>query len=92
MLNRIGSGLVMLTLMTVLAAGTSHAVSTMALTGPPGDLAPGSQFSVAVDIDFDQGYDAGASFGGYKQSGFGRELGRQALDYYTESKTVFVGK
>ena len=37
-------------------------------------------------------YDAGASFGGYKQSGFGRELGRQALDYYTESKTVFVGR
>ncbi len=37
-------------------------------------------------------YDAGAPFGGYKQSGFGRELGRQALDHYTESKTVLVGK
>ncbi|MDH3404520.1 MAG: aldehyde dehydrogenase family protein [Acidobacteriota bacterium] len=37
-------------------------------------------------------YDAGAPFGGYKQSGYGRELGRQALDYYTETKTVFVGK
>ncbi len=37
-------------------------------------------------------YDSGASFGGYKQSGFGRELGKQALAYYTESKTVFVGK
>jgi acyl-CoA reductase-like NAD-dependent aldehyde dehydrogenase len=37
-------------------------------------------------------YDSGAPFGGYKQSGFGRELGRQALEYYTESKTVFVGK
>jgi acyl-CoA reductase-like NAD-dependent aldehyde dehydrogenase len=37
-------------------------------------------------------YDSGAPFGGYKQSGFGRELGKQALEYYTESKTVFVGK
>ena len=37
-------------------------------------------------------YDAGAPFGGYKQSGFGRELGRAALDYYTETKTIFVGK
>jgi acyl-CoA reductase-like NAD-dependent aldehyde dehydrogenase len=36
-------------------------------------------------------YDPGAPFGGYKQSGFGRELGREALSYYTESKTVFVG-
>ncbi len=37
-------------------------------------------------------YDSGAPFGGYKQSGFGRELGSAALDYYTESKTVWVGK
>jgi len=37
-------------------------------------------------------YDSGAPFGGFKQSGFGRELGRQALEYYTETKTVFVGK
>ncbi len=37
-------------------------------------------------------YDSGAPFGGYKQSGFGRELGKQALEYYTESKTVFVGR
>jgi acyl-CoA reductase-like NAD-dependent aldehyde dehydrogenase len=31
-----------------------------------------------------------APFGGYKQSGFGRELGLQALDMYTETKTVCV--
>ena len=37
-------------------------------------------------------YDSGAPFGGYKQSGFGRELGRQALDAYTETKTVYVGR
>jgi aldehyde dehydrogenase (NAD+)/phenylacetaldehyde dehydrogenase len=35
-------------------------------------------------------YDVGASFGGYKQSGFGRELGQHALDYYTQLKTVWV--
>jgi acyl-CoA reductase-like NAD-dependent aldehyde dehydrogenase len=28
-------------------------------------------------------------FGGFKRSGFGRELGLAALDHYTESKTVF---
>jgi acyl-CoA reductase-like NAD-dependent aldehyde dehydrogenase len=35
-------------------------------------------------------YDPGASFGGYKQSGFGRELGSAALQNYTELKTVWV--
>lgn len=37
-------------------------------------------------------YDPSAPFGGYKQSGFGRELGRDALNYYTETKTVWVGR
>lgn len=36
-------------------------------------------------------YDAAAPFGGYKESGFGRELGREALEAYTEVKTVWVG-
>jgi len=36
-------------------------------------------------------YDAGAPFGGFKQSGYGRDLGREALDGYTESKTVWIG-
>ena len=36
-------------------------------------------------------YDAAAPFGGTKQSGFGRELGRDALLHYTETKTVYVG-
>jgi aldehyde dehydrogenase (NAD+) len=35
-------------------------------------------------------FDAGAPFGGFKQSGIGRELGEAALDNYTESKTVTV--
>jgi aldehyde dehydrogenase (NAD+) len=36
-------------------------------------------------------YDPAAPFGGFKQSGYGRDLGREALDGYTESKTVWVG-
>ena len=29
-------------------------------------------------------------FGGMKQSGVGRELGPHALDYYTETKNVYI--
>ena len=35
-------------------------------------------------------YDTAAPIGGYKQSGFGRELGRHALEHYTEVKSVWV--
>jgi acyl-CoA reductase-like NAD-dependent aldehyde dehydrogenase len=35
-------------------------------------------------------YDPALPFGGYKQSGFGRELGEAALDLYTERKSVWV--
>ena len=35
-------------------------------------------------------FDATAPFGGYKQSGFGRELGKEALELYTQVKTVWV--
>jgi acyl-CoA reductase-like NAD-dependent aldehyde dehydrogenase len=35
-------------------------------------------------------YDTAAPFGGYKQSGFGREMSRYALDYYTQVKSVWV--
>jgi aldehyde dehydrogenase (NAD+)/phenylacetaldehyde dehydrogenase len=35
-------------------------------------------------------YDPSAPFGGFKQSGFGRELGREGLLAYTESKTVWT--
>jgi aldehyde dehydrogenase (NAD+) len=34
--------------------------------------------------------DAASPFGGYKQSGHGRELGRHALDLYTQIKSVWV--
>jgi acyl-CoA reductase-like NAD-dependent aldehyde dehydrogenase len=35
-------------------------------------------------------YDPGVSFGGYKQSGFGRELGRHSIESYTQTKSVWV--
>ncbi len=36
-------------------------------------------------------YDSAAPFGGFKASGFGRDLGREALDGYTDTKTVWMG-
>ncbi|MEE8176154.1 MAG: aldehyde dehydrogenase family protein [Gemmatimonadota bacterium] len=35
-------------------------------------------------------YDPASPFGGYKQSGYGRDLGGQALDQYTQLKSVWV--
>ena len=35
-------------------------------------------------------FDAGAPFGGFKQSGIGRELGEYGLQQYSEVKTVTV--
>ena len=35
-------------------------------------------------------YDPGVSFGGYKQSGFGRELGKHSVETYTQTKSVWV--
>ena len=35
-------------------------------------------------------YDPGLPFGGYKESGFGRERGHYALEEYTQVKSVWV--
>ena len=35
-------------------------------------------------------FDAAAPFGGYKQSGYGREMGIHALEQYTQVKNVIV--
>ena len=35
-------------------------------------------------------FDAALPFGGYKQSGWGREMGEEALQLYTETKAVCV--
>ena len=35
-------------------------------------------------------FDSASPFGGYKQSGFGREMGAHALDSYTQVKSVWI--
>jgi aldehyde dehydrogenase (NAD+) len=35
-------------------------------------------------------YDPASPFGGYKESGYGRDLGHHALDLYTQTKSVWV--
>ncbi len=35
-------------------------------------------------------FDAAAPFGGFKQSGYGREMGQHALEMYTQVKNVIV--
>lgn len=35
-------------------------------------------------------FDSGSPFGGYKQSGFGRDLGAYALEQYTHTKSVWI--
>ena len=36
-------------------------------------------------------FDAALPFGGYKQSGWGREMGHEALELYTQTKAVVIG-
>ncbi len=43
-----------------------------------------------VWVNLWSGFDSAAPFGGVKQSGWGREMGAQALDLYTQTKTVWV--
>jgi aldehyde dehydrogenase (NAD+) len=43
-----------------------------------------------VWINMYHSLDTGSPFGGYKQSGYGRELGSHALDLYTQVKSVWV--
>jgi len=44
----------------------------------------------SVWINTYNGFDTGSPFGGYKQSGFGRDLGAHALEQYTNVKSVWV--
>lgn len=44
-----------------------------------------------VRINTPMGMDVAMPFGGYKQSGWGRENGRVGVEAYTELKSVFVG-
>ena len=44
----------------------------------------------SVWINTYNGFDSGSPFGGYKQSGFGRDLGAHALEQYTNVKSVWI--
>ena len=44
----------------------------------------------SVWINTYNGFDTASPFGGYKQSGYGRDLGQYALDQYTNVKSVWV--
>jgi len=46
--------------------------------------------SGVISVNSNSSVHVEAPFGGYKQSGIGRELGLEALDLYTETKNVFV--
>ncbi len=36
-------------------------------------------------------FDAAVPYGGFRMSGFGKELGAEALEQYLQTKTVWVG-
>jgi aldehyde dehydrogenase (NAD+) len=44
----------------------------------------------SVWINTYNGFDSASPFGGYKQSGYGRDLGAYALEQYTNVKSVWV--
>ena len=46
----------------------------------------------SVWINTYNGFDSSVPFGGYKQSGFGRDLGRHALEQYTQVKSVWIAR
>ncbi len=46
----------------------------------------------SVWINTYNGFDSASPFGGYKQSGFGRDLGGYALEQYTQVKSVWIAK
>jgi acyl-CoA reductase-like NAD-dependent aldehyde dehydrogenase len=59
------------------------------------DIGKAHQFAAAVRagtvwVNTYNRYDPGSPFGGFKASGFGRDLGHHALEEYTQTKSVWV--
>ena len=54
-------------------------------TAPPRELRAGTVWVNCYNV-----FDAALPFGGYKQSGWGREMGAEALEHYTETKAVCI--
>ena len=57
---------------------------------PPGDRIAARIKSGTVGINMPYTAFPGIPFGGYKHSGFGRELGLETLELYLETKSVIV--
>jgi acyl-CoA reductase-like NAD-dependent aldehyde dehydrogenase len=75
-----------------IANGTKYGLFATVWTGDP---ARGHRLASRIkagEIGINMPYTAfpGIPFGGYKQSGFGRELGLETLDLYLETKSVLV--
>ena len=45
-----------------------------------------------VNVNGGNFYSADAPFGGYKQSGIGREMGLEGFEEYLETKTIAIGR
>ena len=61
-----------------------------------GDIAKAHRIAAALKagtvwINCYNVFDAALPFGGYKQSGWGREMGHAVLEHYTETKAVAIG-
>jgi phenylacetaldehyde dehydrogenase len=44
----------------------------------------------AICVNYHNYADSAWPFGGYKQSGWGREMGKEVMEHYTETKAVAI--